>query len=46
MKTPDLEHDFEEDEIPWDCDFGDDDLGNYDEAGNSWTGFEDSEAGE
>ena len=21
----------EEDEIPWDCDGGDDDLGNYDE---------------
>ena len=29
----------EEDDIPWDFDcFGD--LGNYDEAGNSWTGFE------
>ena len=29
--NPDLSN--EEDEIPWDCDGGDDDLGNYDEDG-------------
>lgn len=30
----------EEDEVTGDCDWSDDDLGNYDEADNSYTGFE------